>query len=107
MGDEAALGEILRELRRIAESRLAERVVPDADAGQRCGRSDAGAECLAERFLGGEAFGEKTRRVPSALEVGALFRRQQLFQPVLAVPLIELAEPRDGDDIGADAEDRS
>ena len=48
---------------RIAEEGLAGFIVFDGDVGQQQGIAHAGAECLAQRLLRGEALGKEARRI--------------------------------------------
>jgi hypothetical protein len=76
-------------------------------SGSSTGVAHAGAESLAQRFLGGEALGEKAAGIGAGAAGLALGGGQHLLQPALAVALPVVGHALDGDDVGADPVDHA
>jgi hypothetical protein len=65
----------------------------------------ADAERFAKCLLGGKALGKEPGRIANAGKLGTFPWRKQFRQGALTVPLVQLAEAGNGDDVGTDAGD--
>ncbi|MNT71507.1 hypothetical protein D3C72_2100000 [compost metagenome] len=83
--------------------RLAQRIVHHGNRSQQHRRAHAGTQRLAQRFLGGEALGEKARRLFRLRQFGPLGFGQQTLAATQAVTCQQRVEALDARHVGADA----